>query len=166
MDSDDLFYLAFAIAEFVIYFSVGAILTYITIGSWLKVIFFNIKCNSLSHTRKRLPIIVSSVLFSFGLVNPWVILFLIGFSVNRSSSIFYTAFICYFWLLSSTIDYAIMKFLPKLSFLKWLEVRLNLKRVLLVNLVVAVIAFVIGICCWKCGPIVVEQIKSLVCPWI
>lgn len=141
------YFIAVAEVIFSVLFSIAWFVIYSTVGSWLKVQLTHLRLDPSVGIPKRYgPVIVSHMICSVLFVNPFVILYLFW----SSSSILDIPLlrliiaIVYFWVVPVGTDLLIMRLLPRWSRLKWLKYRPPLKRLVMANLAVSVLAFAVA----------------------
>ncbi len=136
-----------AFVVMLMWFSCGWFLSYVILGSWIKVKLVHLRIGRDLQTNKRVvPVFISHLLFSLVLVNPFTLLVL-SFKVDDifNSRIWgVVLLVLYLGLLPIIWECLLLRFVSRWKGLKWLQWKPPLKRVVLVSLLLSMLSFGAG----------------------
>jgi len=150
MDDYMMFAIAEAIAELFVklsWFSCCWFVVYAVIGSWLKVKLVHLRIGKELPSDRRLgPVLISHILFSAALVNPYTMIGII-FEVDVPDTRIWNIvlIIVYFWVFAVVFECLLLRVLARWRKLRWLQWRPPLKRVLIVSVLLSTLGFGAGV---------------------
>ena len=135
-----------ALSKFASGFALGWFVCYALLCTTVKyfAIIYNFSGNRLVLLA---GIFILNILFSLILANPWILFWIIAYFslyLGLDTIGYLLALSLIFWILSFLVDVAVIKIVSKTRHLKHFKLSLSLKRLLLANFCVVVIAMTAG----------------------
>jgi outer membrane protein assembly factor BamB len=149
MDDYMMFAVAEAMAELfvrLLWFSCCWFVAYAVIGFWLKVKLVHLRIGKeLPSAHRFSPVLISHILFSAALVNPYTMIGIV-FEVDVPDTRIWNIvlIIVYFWVLAVVFECLLLRVLARWRILRWLQWRPPLKRVLIVSVLLSTLGFGAG----------------------